>query len=381
MNFELTSEQRDLYENAFNFAVEVLEPNAAERIINHKFCRVLWEKAAKFGYAGLPIPVSDGGVGLSTLESMLMVEALGKGCSDLGLAFSLSAHLFASVVPFYRFANTELKLQYLEGLTAGKLIAANAATESSAGSDIYSMKSTAKRVKGGYILNGQKCFVSNAPVADFFLVYAKTNLEQGFFGVTAFWVPRKSTGLTVGKNHPKESLSTCPWSELYLDDVFVSDSHRIGEEGAGGAIFHDSMIWERGCLFASFVGSMDRMLSRVIAHAKERYQFGKPICHNQSVSNRIVDMKLRLEASRLLLYRAGWFHDQGYDSELEIALSKIMISESAIQLGLDAIQIFGGAAIEKEMGVMQLLLDAIPSRIFSGTNDIQKLIVTRKLGL
>jgi len=381
MNFDLTTEQRDLYQAAFQFASDVLEPGAAERMASHQFDRAIWVEAAKFGYAGLPIAESDGGSGLSTLETMLMVEALGKGCSDLGLAFSLSAHLFASVMPFYRFANVDLKQKYLECLTNGTFIAANAATEPGAGSDIYSMKSVAERVSGGYKLSGQKCFVSNAPVADVFIVYAKTNPSLGFFGVTAFFVPCESTGLSVGNNHQKDSLSSCPWSEVYLDNVFVPDSHRIGEEGAGGAIFHDSMIWEKGCLFASYVGAMERMLERVISQAKERHQFGNKIAHHQSVSNRIVDMKMRLDASRILLYRSGWLYDQGRDSELEIALSKIMISESAVQSGLDAIQVFGGSAIEREMGVMQLLLDAVPSRIFSGTNDIQRGIVARKLGL
>ncbi|MEI8630978.1 acyl-CoA/acyl-ACP dehydrogenase [Vibrio sp. PP-XX7] len=291
MDFELTPQQTELYQTAVEFASEVLEPNAAERISSHEFDRSIWVEAARFGYAGLPIPEADGGVGLSTLETMLMVEALGKGCSDLGLAFSLSAHLFACVVPFYHFAAEALKQQYLECLINGTFIAANAATEPGAGSDIYSMKTIAERVDGGYQLNGQKCFVSNAPIADVFIVYAKTNQALGFFGVTAFFVPRDSAGLSIGNNHPKDSLSTCPWSEVYLENVFVPESHRLGEEGAGGAIFHDSMIWEKGCLFSSYVGAMDRMLERVISHAKARHQFGEPISHHQTISNRIVEIK------------------------------------------------------------------------------------------
>ncbi len=188
MNFDLTTEQRDLYQAAFQFASDVLEPGAAERMASHQFDRAIWVEAAKFGYAGLPIAESDGGSGLSTLETMLMVEALGKGCSDLGLAFSLSAHLFASVMPFYRFANVDLKQKYLECLTNGTFIAANAATEPGAGSDIYSMKSVAERVSGGYKLSGQKCFVSNAPVADVFIVYAKTNPSLGFFWCDCFFL-------------------------------------------------------------------------------------------------------------------------------------------------------------------------------------------------
>ncbi|MDW6004477.1 acyl-CoA dehydrogenase family protein [Vibrio mangrovi] len=381
MNFELTKQQIELYDTAFRFASDVLEPGAGERIAAHSFDRGLWEEAAKFGYASLSIPEEDGGSGLSTLETMLMVEALGKGCSDLGLAFSLSAHLFACVVPFCSFASQTLKQTYLPGLIDGTNMMANAATEPEAGSDIYGMKSTAERVPDGYRLNGKKCFITNAPIADYFLVYAKTNPGMGFLGISAFLVPKDADGLTIGSHHEKDCLSTCLWSEVYLQDVFVSESHRIGAEGAGGAMFYDSMIWEKGCLFAYYVGAMDRMLEKVILHARERQQFGRAIAQNQSVSNRIVDMKIRLDTSRLLLYRAGWLYDQGKDSELEIAMSKLVISESAVQSGLDAIQTFGGSAIEKEMGVMQLLLDAVPSRIFSGSNDIQRGIIARKLGL
>ncbi|SJN52718.1 Acyl-CoA dehydrogenase [Vibrio ruber DSM 16370] len=381
MNFELTKQQIELYDTALRFASDVLESGAAERMASHTFDRQVWEEAAQFGYASLPIAEADGGSGLSTLETMLMVEALGKGCSDLGLAFSLSAHLFACVVPFSSFASETLKQTYLPRLIDGSCIMANAATEPEAGSDIYGMKSTAERVSDGYRLNGKKCFISNAPVADYFLVYAKTNPAMGFLGVSAFLVPKDAEGLIVGSHHAKDGLGTCLWSEVYLQNVFVPESHRVGGEGAGGAMFYDSMVWEKGCLFAYYVGAMDRMLEKVIQHAQERKQFGRAIGQNQSVSNRIVDMKINLDTSRLLLYRAGWLYDQGKDSELEIAMSKLVISESAVQCGLDAIQTFGGSAIEKEMGIMQLLLDAVPSRIFSGSNDIQRGIIARKLGL
>jgi alkylation response protein AidB-like acyl-CoA dehydrogenase len=163
--------------------------------------------------------------------------------------------------------------------------------------------------------------------------------------------------------------------------VIVPEADRLGQLGAGGAIFHDSMVWEKGCLFAAYVGAMERVYEQCLEHVKQRIQFSKPIGENQSVSNRIIDMKLRLDSSRLMLYRAGWLYDQGQDSEAEIALSKIMISEAAVQTGLDAIQLFGASAIENEMEVSRLLLDAIPSRIFSGSNDIQKEIIARKLGL
>ncbi|PAJ72895.1 acyl-CoA dehydrogenase [Pseudoalteromonas sp. NBT06-2] len=381
MNFELSDSQQQFFDLTVKFSREVLEKNATKRISTHEFDRNLWQKAVDFGIAGLPVPESLGGMGLSALDCMLAIEALGKGTNDLGLVFSLSAHVFASVVPIWRFGSKEIHQKYLEPLINGQYIAANAVTEPNAGSDIYNMKTTAEEVDNGYILHGQKCFVTNAPIADLFIVYAKTDTNLGFFGVSAFIIHKNAAGLTIGNNRVKDSLCTSTWSEVYLDKVFVSEKDRLGQVGAGGAIFHDSMVWEKGCLFAAYVGAMERVYEQCLEHVKQRIQFASPIGEYQSVSNRIIDMKLRLESARLMLYRSGWLYDQGQDSESEIALSKIMISEAAIQTGLDAIQIFGASAIENEMGVSRLLLDAIPSPIFSGSNDIQREIISRKLGL
>lgn len=381
LDFNLSDFQRELVGSTLKFSSDVLEIGAKERINNHVFDVGIWMEAAEFGFSGFPIPEEYGGSGLTALDNMLAMEALGKGCQDLGLAFSLAAHTFATAVPVWRFGSQFILEKYMKDIATGRLVAANAVTEPTSGSDIYSMKATAKKVSGGYKINGHKCFITNAPVADIFLVYAKTNKEHGFFGVSAFLVPVETAGLSVGKSHPKDSLCTSTWSDVFLDDVFVPESSRVGFEGAGGAIFHDSMIWEKGCLFAAYVGAMDRALDQALTHVKERVQFGKPIASYQSVSNRIIDMKLRLDASRLMLYRAGWMYDQGQECEAEIAMSKLMISESSVQSGLDLIQVFGASGIDREMGVIRLLLDAVASRIFSGTNEIQREIISRKLGL
>jgi alkylation response protein AidB-like acyl-CoA dehydrogenase len=381
MNFSLSDSQQALVDSTLKFSQEVLNKEASQRISSHSFDRDIWESAARFGIAGLPVPTSLGGMELPALDCMLTIEALGKGTNDLGLIFSLSAHVFASVVPIWRFGSEAIHQKYLEPLINGRYIAANAVSESNAGSDIYSMETTAELCTDGYLINGQKCFVTNAPVADLFIVYAKTNPTLGFFGVSAFIIHKDTPGLSVGKNRNKNSLCTSTWSEVNFENVVVSETDRLGQLGAGGAIFHDSMVWEKGCLFAAYVGAMERVYEQCLKHVKQRIQFSKPIGENQSVSNRIIDMKLQLDSSRLMLYRAGWLYDQGQDSEAEIALSKIMISEAAVQTGLDAIQLFGASAIENEMEISRLLLDAIPSRIFSGSNDIQKEIIARKLGL
>ncbi|AEF44883.1 MULTISPECIES: acyl-CoA dehydrogenase family protein [Serratia] len=381
MDFKFSNNQVELYESAYRFAFNVLDPNAHSRLSQQTVNIDLWKQAAAYGFVRGPVSSTFGGLEMGALDTALMIEALGRGSRDIGLSFSLCAHLCACVIPLYRFGSSELKAKYLEPLVTGSLIAANAATEPDAGSDIYSMKSTAQPCDGGYILNGNKVFITNAPIADLFIAYAKTNPDHGFMGVSAFLIEKGTPGLSVGEVRPKDCLSNCPWSEVTFQDLFIPQSQLIGKPGAGGAIFHDSMIWEKGCLSALFIGAMERLLETTLAYAKQRRQFGKAIGQFQSVSNRIIDMKLRLEQCRLMLYRACWRHDQGLEAEADIAMSKLLISEYAVQSGLDAIQTFGGAAMDQELGLVRHLLNMIPSRTFSGTNDIQREIVARKLGL
>jgi alkylation response protein AidB-like acyl-CoA dehydrogenase len=378
---ELTAVQRERVDAVLRFARERLSPGARQREAAGTFDRKLWNECAGFGLTGLPIPESYGGGGLDAFETMLVVEALGKGCEDGGLVFSLCAHMFASAVPLWRSGATQIHARYLEAIATGKLICANGTTEPEAGSDIYAMKATARRDGSHYVLDGTKCFITNAPVADVFLIYAKTNPSAGFMGVSAFMVPREMPGLRVVPEHSKSGLKTSPWGTLYLEECRVSEDARVGPEGSGAALFGESMIWERCCLFAYYVGAMDRTLEHVVEHARSRSQFGHRIASYQSIQNRIVDMKVRLETSRLLLYRTGELHRQGKRCDDAVAMCKLWISEAAVQSGLDAVQIFGGTGIVTDTGVDALLRDAIPAQIFSGTSDMQRMIVARHLGL
>jgi L-prolyl-PCP dehydrogenase len=363
------------------FARTRLSPGAREREAAGRFDRQLWNEAAGFGLVGLPIPEDWGGSGLDAVETMQVVEALGRHCEDGGLIFSLCAHSFASAVPIWRSRSKAHQDRYLPDLASGKLLCANGTTEPEAGSDVYALKTTARRDGAGYVLDGTKCFITNAPVADLFLIYATTDPGRGLFGISAFLVPRGTPGLQVTAEHAKSGLRTSPWGTIYLDGCRVEEDARLGPEGSGASLFGESMIWERGCLFAYYVGAMERSLTGCIEHARTRSQFGHPIGSNQAVSSKIVDMKLRLETSRLLLYRAGELHRQGKRVDEAVALSKLWISEAAVQSGLDAVQIFGGSGMTPDTGVDALLRDAIPARVFSGTSEIQRAIVARMLGL
>lgn len=378
---ELSPSQRERVNATLHFARSRLAPGARERDAGGRFDRRVWDEAAAFGLAGLPIPEKWGGSGLDAVDTMLVVEALGKACDDGGLVFSLCAHMFASAVPIWRSGSTHHLERYLPDLASGNLICANGTSEPEAGSDVYAMKATAERVGDEYVLNGTKSFITNAPIADLFLVYAATNPGKKMFGISAFLVPRDTPGLRVAPEGSKTGLRTSPWGTVYLDDCRVPVGSRVGPEGCGASLFGESMIWERACLFAYYVGAMDRTLERCLQHARSRCQFGHPIGSFQSVSNRIVDMKLRLEVARLLLYRAGELHRAGKRCDEAAALSKLWISEAALQSGLDAVQIFGGAGIVTDGGVDALLRDAVPARIFSGTSEMQRTIVARMLGL
>jgi alkylation response protein AidB-like acyl-CoA dehydrogenase len=378
---DLSEAQRERVASTLQFARSRLSPGAREREASSTFDRKLWDEAAAFGLTGLPLPEEYGGSGLDAYDTMLVVEALGKGCEDGGLIFSLCAHMFASGVPLWRSKSKAHHEKYLADIAAGRLICANGTSEPEAGSDVYAMKSTARRDGDFYVLDGQKCFITNAPVADIFLIYAVTAPGKGFFGISAFLVPKDTPGLKVVPEHNKTGLRTSPWGTIYLDGCRVPASAIVAREGSGAMLFAESMVWERACLFAYYIGAMERTLEKCVEHVKQRKQFGHTLASYQAVSNRLVDMKMRLEAGRLLLYRAGELHRAGKRCDEAVALSKLWISEAAVQSGLDAVQIFGGSGMPMNTGVDALLRDAVPARVFSGTSEMQKLIIAKMMGL
>ncbi len=381
MDFSWSKDQTELYEQTLEFATKQLNKSATERDINHTFGAEEWRHCGEFGLLGLPVAAEYGGMGLDALTTAYAIEALGRGCEDAGLVFSISAHEFACVMPIAEHASEELKKELLPPLCNGQWIGANAITEAEAGSDAFALKTKAERDGDDYVLNGVKSWVTNGPVADVFMVYAATNPAYGFLGLSAFAIPKDAPGLLVGKPFTKVSLSTSPTCSLYMDDCRVPARYRVGPEGHGGMIFQSSMGWERACLFAAWVGLMDRQLEQCIAYARERSQFGQPIGKNQAISNKIADMRLRLDSARLLLYRACWTKDQGREAALEIALSKLAVSEALVQSSVDAVQIHGAVGVVADGGIERALRDGISSTIYSGTSEIQRQIIAQRLGL
>lgn len=383
MEFDLSSDQQALYQATVEFARMRLSGLPGDGEPSGLSLREAWRLCGEQGILGLAVPEEYGGLGLGALDSALAMEALGYGCPDMGLVFSIAAHVYACVVPVLAFGESDLKRRFLPRMVSGELVATHCVTEPEAGSDAYAMKTRAERRDGGYALHGSKCFSSNAPVADLFLVHAVTDPAARFLGLSAFLVEKGTPGLSVSKPYRKLGLSTAPLGDVFLEDCPVPAANRLGREGQGGAIFTHSMNWERACLFAAYLGAMARQLEETIRFAKERRQFGRPIKEFQAVSHRIADMKVRLEAARLLAYRAAWQLDRGADGRpsIDSSIAKLFVSESAVESALDAIQLHGGFGIMAEGGVERALRDAVPGRIFSGTSEIQKNTIARMLGL
>ncbi|MCI3271292.1 acyl-CoA dehydrogenase family protein [Streptomyces cylindrosporus] len=345
------------------------------------YSRKDWLLLGEIGLLGACLPEEYGGQGLGALDTARVVEAVGRGCADTGLVFGAAAHTFACAVPIAAFGTPETKRRLLPELAAGRLIAGNAMTEPEAGSDSSRLGMIATAVDGGYLLNGTKSFVSNGPAADVYVTYGTVNPKAGFLGVTGFVVDRGAEGVVVGAPYEKMGMHSCPAGAVTFEDCFVPEAQVLGGVGAGAAIFQHSMGWERACLFALYLGLLDRLLEQCVAHARQRRQFGRRIGEFQSVSNRIADIKVRLEGARLLLYRACWSMDQGEPSVLEIALSKLAVSEGVLASAADAVRIFGGRGYLREDGIEAALRDAVPSTIFSGTSDIQRQLIVKEIGL
>jgi alkylation response protein AidB-like acyl-CoA dehydrogenase len=378
---DLSADQQELQDAAIRFARTTLGHDMFARDREERFSREDWVKCAEFGIQGMPIPTEHSGSGLGIVSLIAVMEGLGYGCRDSGLLFSLNAHLWTNSIPILIYGTQAQHKKYLPGLCNGTLIGANGASEPNAGSDVFAMRTLAERKDDSYILNGAKTFVTNAPVADLFVVYATIDRALGPMGVTAFIVERDTPGLILGKKLEKMGLRTSPMAEIVFQDCRVPVENRLGREGRGVEIFECSMEWERGCILGSFLGVMRRQLEDCIAHARTRMQFGQPIGKFQSVANRIVDMRVRLDTCRPLVYRIGYLKENNKKAALEASIAKLHVSEALVQSMLDAVQVFGGYGYMTEQGVERDLRDAVSSTLYSGTTEIQRNLIAKALGL
>ncbi len=381
MDFSWTAEQLEFRQAIVEFGRKALQDDLIRRDKGAEFSHELWRRCAEFGIQGLPFPEQYGGGGSDILTTMLAMEALGYACRDNGLLFGLAAQMWSVQMPIFRFGTEAQKQKYLPKLNSGEWIGAHGMSEPDSGSDAFSLRTLAEPRGDHYLLNGTKTFVSEAPVADLFLVFATIDPHKGVLGLTGFLIERGLPGFQVGKPIEKMGLKTSPMAELIFEDCRVPAENRLGREGRGATVFNDSMEWERGCILACYLGAMERQLEACVAYAKERRQFGKPIAEFQSVSNRLVDMKVRLETSRLLLYKGAWVKQANGTAGADTAIAKLYLSEAWVRSCLDAVQIHGGYGFTTEYEVERDLRDSIGSTLYSGTSEIQRNLIARSLGL
>ena len=377
----LDEEQRSLQRSIVAFAQSQLGHDLYRRDHEGTFSKEEWLKCAQLGLQGLPVPPAYGGLGASATTIAAALEGLGYGCPDNGLIFSLNAHMWACEMPIVHFGTEEQKRRWLPGLCDGSLLAAHGMTEPESGSDAFALRTTAAPTDDGWLLNGSKTFVTNAPDSDLFIVFATTDVRLGFAGLCAFVVERGAPGLEIGSPFSKMGLRTSHLGELFLADCHVGADALLGEPGGGMAIFNSSMRWERSLILAAAVGTMRRQLERCVAYARERVQFRAPIGSFQAVSHPLADMRLRLQTSHLMLYRIAALLDAGAATDLDAAMTKLHLSEALVQSSLDALQVHGGSGYMTETGLERDVRDALGSRIYSGTSEMQRNVIARHLGL
>jgi alkylation response protein AidB-like acyl-CoA dehydrogenase len=377
VDFDLSPEQEAMRRAVLSFAGERLadhHPGAEE-------LRGALATCATVGLTGLTIGTDWGGEGADPVTAVVALEALGEGCADNGLIFALNAHLWSAATAIERFGTDDQRRRFLPALCRGELVGGQAMTEPESGSDAFALATRAEPTDDGYTLTGSKLFVTNAPVADVLVVYATLDPSAGWAGLTAFLVERDRPGLAIGRREAMMGLDSAQLAEVRLDRCAVPAENVLGPVGAGMAVFNHSMEAERGYILAAGVGTMARQLDDVIEYATSREQFGRPIGSFQAVSHRIVDMRVRLDAARLLLYRMAWLKQQGRKAAAETAIVKLFVAESWLQASLDELQVHGAHGYVRGAAAERNVRDAIASRIYSGTSEIQRNLIAHELGL
>jgi len=383
MDFSWTPPQVALRDAVADFATATLNEGLVARDRRSGFAAEAWKKCADFGLLSMSVPAAynTSGVDTDLVTSALAMEALGYGCRDNGLNLALAAQMWTVQHPINEFGSEHQKQRYLPAMCSGDLIGAHAVTEPNAGSDHMAMETRATPVDGGYRLTGTKRYITLAPIADVALVFATTDPEQGRWGLSTFLVETASPGCEQGPAREKMGLRTVPMGDLVFDECFVPESARLGPEGAGASISASALGVERCFILATQVGAMDHQIEEAVEFARSRQQFGRPVGKFQSVANRIASMKLSLETARLLLYKVAWLLEAGESIALESALLKLHLSEAFVTSSLDAIRTRGGAGYLTDTEVERDLRDAVGGLLYAGTNDIQRIVVARMLGL
>lgn len=376
MQFKLSEEHEMLKKMVRDFAEEVIAPSAAERDEAARFDRTHFEQMAELGLTGVPWPEEYGGAGMDYLAYCIVVEELSRVDASVGV--TISAHTSLAGWPLYKFGTEEQKQKYLRPMAEGKKIGAYGLTEPASGSDAGGMKTVAKEDGDHYIINGSKIFITNGGLADIYVVFALTDPNDRR-STTAFIVESDFEGFSVGKKEDKMGIRSSPTTEIIFENCRVPKENILGEVGDGFKIAMKTLDGGRNGIAAQAVGIAQGALDAAVAYASERVQFGKPIIENQGVGFTLADMATATEASRLLTYQAAWLEGEGLPYGKASAMAKLMAGDTAMKVTTDAVQVFGGYGYTKDYPVERFMRDAKITQIYEGTQEIQRMVISRML--
>jgi len=378
MDFTLTKEQTMFKKEVIKFAKKEIVPRRDEFELKSEFDFESFKKLGDFGILGLHLPEKYGGGEADVVTTVLASEALGEAGVDGGLTLALGAHTFLCADTIYCHGTEEQKEKYLSGLIKGDIIGCMGLTEPDAGSDVASMKTTAEKKGNKYYLNGSKIFITNGPIADIALIYAKTDPSKQHEGISAFIVEKGTKGFTAGAPLKKMGVKTSQTSELFFTNCEIPQENLVGIEQMGFLMAMQTVEWDRSALMAPFIGGMTYALTQCSDYASKRYQFGKPIGHYQATKHKLADMKIFIEAARCLVYRIAWCKDQGRPlNHLEAAIAKLYLGDWSLSPTNNAMLIHGGYGYCHEYGMEMMFRDSRLAPIGGGTSDIQKKIISK----
>ncbi len=377
MHFKLSEEHEMIRKMVRDFAKNEVAPTAAERDEEERFDRALFDQMAELGLTGIPWPEEYGGIGSDYLAYVIAIEELSRVCASTGV--TLSAHTSLAGWPIFKFGTEEQKQKFLRPMAQGTKIGAYGLTEPSSGSDAGGMRTTAKRDGDHYILNGSKIFITNGGIADIYVVFALTDPESKQRGTSAFIVESDTPGFSVGKKESKLGIRSSPTTEIMFEDCRIPVENLLGEEGQGFKVAMQTLDGGRNGIAAQAVGIAQGALDASVEYARERHQFGKPIAAQQGIGFKLADMATDVEAARLLTYQAAWLESEGLPYGKESAMSKVFAGDTAMKVTTEAVQVFGGYGYTKDYPVERYMRDAKITQIYEGTQEIQRLVISRML--
>jgi len=376
MDFSLSDEQLALKEETHKFAEREMRPHAAEFDEKNEFPVEIMRKAFEVGYLTSGIPEAYGGIGFSVLDNVVVCEELAWGCA--GMYTSIMANTLATT-PIVLFGSEEQKQKFLSPLTPEMAFACFALTEKEAGSDNSAIQTTAVRKGDEYVINGSKTFITNASVSQLGVIFASTDRNRGARGLSAFIVPMDTPGVTIGKHENKMGHRASNTAEIYFDDVRIPAANLLKREGMGFIIALKTLDYARPAVGAGGIGVARAAYEEALRYAQNRVQFGKPISSFQHIAFKLAEMATDIDAARLMVYRSAWMLDNELKASKESAMAKVMATDVAMRVTIDAVQIFGGYGYMKEYPVEKMMRDAKLLQIYEGTNEIQKHVISLEI--